>query len=165
MSLQRAWELLIVFINYNLLSDERKNNWCLKNRLQAHSFSDRWSVLELKHLIRIKVPQNNLIEPFCAKTVIAVFLRTEEITVKYRFDLKKKKMPETASMKQKGRYVYITAAPPTPPPPPPPPVHSPSFDEAGYISFLEIINGNDSKKSQNWTKTMQFQHHVNVAFF
>ena len=42
-------------------------------RLQAHSFSDRWSVSELKHLIRIKVAQNNLIQPFCAKTVIAFF--------------------------------------------------------------------------------------------
>ena len=63
----------------------------------------------------------------------------------YRFDLKKKKkkiardgLNET---KRTLSLFYISTSPP--------PVHSPSADEAAYTSFLKIINGNDSKKSQN----------------
>ena len=81
----------------------RTTHWSLKIRLQAHSFSDRWSVSELKHLIRIKVPQNNLIQPL-RKNSNCGFLtnRRNNRHVQIRFE-KKKKLPETASMKQKGR--------------------------------------------------------------
>ena len=75
----------------------------------------------------------------------------------YRFDLKKKKLKIVLDglneTKRTLSLFYISTYPP---------VHSPSADEAAYTSFLKIINGNDSKKSQNWTKTMQFQNHVNV---